>query len=500
MTPTYLTCVGHIQGCRVLAVTRQSQTPLRAVLAVLSLAAFLASLDLFIVNVAFSSISRSFHGESLGNVSWVLNGYTIIFAALLVPLGRLCDRVGRKKGFVAGLALFTAASAACAGAPGLWWLVAARVLQAVGAAALTPSSLGLLIAAFPPERRAAAVRVWAATGAVAAALGPVVGGVLVEASWRWVFLVNVPIGIGALVATLRIVPDSRDPSVGALPDMVGAAVLTGAIGALSLGLVKGTDWGFGSGRTLAALAAAAVLAGIFVYRTTHHPVPLVEPALVRVRAFAWANVTALLFGSGFAAGLLVLVLWLQDVWGWSAIKTGLAVAPGPLMVPIFAAVGQRLARRVPVGLIACLGCVLFAVGGLLITTSIGEQPHWAAEVLPGWIVGGIGVGFALPTILSSATADLPQQRASTGSAIATMSRQVGAVVGVSVLVALLGHPVGYSAAHAAFQHGYVSVIVAAVLAALAAPLMTPRSASAAAPPRPQTSMTAPADATVMAPL
>src|SRR5205085_3545864 len=165
----------------------------RVVLIVLSLAAFMASLDLFIVNVAFPDISREFHGASLGDVSWVLNGYTVLYAALLVPLGRLADRYGRLAGFLGGLALFTIASAACAAAQGLWALVIFRGLQAIGAAALTPASLGLLLASTPPEGRVRAVRIWAAVGALAAAFGPVVGGLLVQASWRWVFIVNVPV-------------------------------------------------------------------------------------------------------------------------------------------------------------------------------------------------------------------------------------------------------------------------------------------------------------------
>ncbi len=183
------------------------------------------ALDLFIVNVAFDTIGRDL-GASLTDLSWVLNAYAIVYAALLVPLGRLADRYGRKEGFLLGLAVFTLASVACAVSPGLWWLVAARVLQAVGAAALTPTSLALLLRGAEPTRRAHAVRVWAATGALAAALGPVVGGLLVHAAWQWVFLVNVPIGVAAPPwRPVRWVPDSRDPGVERVPDLLGAAVL-----------------------------------------------------------------------------------------------------------------------------------------------------------------------------------------------------------------------------------------------------------------------------------
>ena len=444
-----------------------------AVLAVLSLAAFMASLDLFIVNVAFPDISRDFHGESLSNLSWVLNGYTVLYAALLVPLGRLADRYGRLAGFLGGLALFTIASAACAAAQGLWALVIFRGLQAVGAAALTPASLGLLLASTPPEGRVRAVRIWAAVGALAAAFGPVVGGLLVQASWRWVFIVNVPVGIVALVAAWLVIPDSRDTAVARMPDLVGSLLVALGIGAVALALVKGPTWGWTSTRDLATFAVGLVSVVGFWVRSERHPLPVVEPALLRVRAFAWANVTAVLFNIAFAGALLAMVLWLQDVWHYSAVKTGLAIAPGPLMVPVFAAVSQRVAHRVPVGLLAALGSALFGVGGVVLLLSVGPQPSYAADILPGWLIGGVGVGFALPTIMSAATADLPPARSATGSAVITMSRQIGLVFGVSLLVAVLGTPSGYLAVHAAFQHVWWVLAGVAGLAALTAVGMTP---------------------------
>ncbi|MFJ8812474.1 MFS transporter [Amycolatopsis thermoflava] len=197
----------------------------------LCLAAFMAMLDVFVVNVAFTGIGASFAGSSLA------------------------DRHGRKAGFLVGLTVFTLASVGCAVAPGLWWLVAFRVLQAVGAAALTPAGLGLLLTALPPERRAGAVKVWATTSSFAAALGPVVGGALVELSWNWVFLINVPVGVVAFAAAMRLVPESRDESVTRLPDVPDAVVLAVAIGALALGLVKGGEWGWTGAAALGAFGS-----------------------------------------------------------------------------------------------------------------------------------------------------------------------------------------------------------------------------------------------------
>lgn len=444
------------------------------VLAIASLAAFMASLDVFIVNVAFDQIGADFSGATLSQLSWVLSAYAIVYAALLVPAGRIADRYGRKGGFLIGLAVFTAASAACAATDGVWWLVAWRVVQAAGAALLTPASLGLVVASATPMHRQRSVRIWAAAGAVAAALGPAVGGVLVEASWRWVFLVNLPVGVAALVAGALWVPTSRDPSVTRIPDVRGALLLATSIGALTLALVKGPDWGWVSGRTDIAWAATIVGLLGFLASSARHEAPIIAPALLRVRAFAWANVTALLFAVPFAAALLTNILWLQRVWHYSAIKTGFAVAPGPMMVPLFAAVAHHLSRRIPIGWLVSLGCLLFAAGTTVTSLRVGPTPHYATELLPGWLIGGAGVGFALPAILSSATADLPAAQAATGSAVVNMSRQIGTALGVSLVVAVLGTPIGYAAAHTAFQHTWTTLGVVAVLAALTAPPMTPK--------------------------
>ncbi|MFF0281574.1 MFS transporter [Rhodococcus aetherivorans] len=451
----------------------QSQASVRIgpLLAVLSGAPFVASLDLFVLNVALGDIGTSYPGSSLGELSWVLSGYAIVYAALLVPLGRWADRIGRRRGFLAGLGLFTVASAACALSPSLWVLVICRLFQAVGAAALTPASLGLLVSAVPEARRAGAVRIWAATGAAAAAFGPVVGGLLVEVSWRWAFLINVPIGILLLAVARRVVPDIRPVDSGTRLDLAGAALLTLGIGALALGLVQGPEWGWADVRILAAFVVAAGALLLFAHVNARHPAPLIEPSLLAVRSFSWSNVTALIFSATFAAGLLANVLWVQQVWGYSALRTGLAVAPGPLMVPLFAAVGQVLARRFTPGAIAAAGCVLWGAGAGLVLATVGPEPEYATALLPGWLIGGVGVGLALPTILSAATAQLPPARTATGSAIVTMSRQLGTVLGISVLVAILG---AGDDAVSAFRFSWWTIAAVAVVAALAAGGMTPR--------------------------
>ncbi len=448
-------------------------------LLVLCASAFMAGLDVFIVNVAFDDIGRDFPSSSLADLSWVLNAYAIVYAALLVPLGSLADRFGSKRVFQAGLALFTAASAACAASAGLWSLVTFRALQAAGAAALTPASLGLLLAASPAPRQAGAIRIWSASGALAAAAGPALGGLLVQSAWQWVFLINVPVGALALTTGARYIPaDSRGVPARALPDVLGTVVLAVTIGSLSLGLVKGPDWGWVSKGTSLSLAVTVLGTLVFCLRVARHPAPVIAPVLLRVRTFVWSNAVGLLFSFAFGANLLAIVLWMQQTWGYSALRTGLAVAPGPLMVPVFAAIGQRVAHRMSSGTIAALGSALYGLACALLALRAGTTPHYASVMLPSSLLSGAGVGLAMPTVLAAGTTDLPAGQAATGSAVVTMSRQIGTTLGVAALVAVLGSASSTGDARSAFAQGWWILTGAALLSALAALRMTPRRAPA----------------------
>jgi EmrB/QacA subfamily drug resistance transporter len=436
------------------------------VLIVVSAAVFMASLDLFIVNIAFPAIASDFGGTSLASLSWILNAYAIVFAALLVPAGRTADRLGRKRSFIAGLTVFTVASALCAAAPNVELLVAARVLQAVGAAAVFPTSLALLLPEFPPAERRKAVSIWAAIGAVAAAAGPPIGGLLVQAGWQLVFLVNVPIGIVVLVFAVRILRESREPAGTPRPDLAGAALLTAAVGSLTLGIVKSSDWGWGATQTIALVAAAVALLGAFWLRSNRHAAPIVEPALLRNRSFALANTGALFFFMAFGAMLLASVLFLTQVWHESVIRAGLQIAPGPAMAAIFAVPGALLAERVGERVTGALGALLFAAGGAWWVSRLGATPDYAGTFLPGMVIGGAGVGLVIPSLTSAATSSLPPNRFATGSAVLAMSRQIGVALGVAVLVALVGTPSGPAAVDA-FQDGYRFLTAAALAAAIA---------------------------------
>jgi len=427
-----------------------------------SVGVFMASLDLFIVNIAFPDIQRDFSGTSLSSLSWVLNAYAIGFAALLVPAGRWADRAGRKRAFLGGLALFSAASAACAAAPSLSALVIARVAQSVGAAFLIPTSLGLLLPEYPAHKRGAAVGIWAAVGGVAAASGPSLGGVLVQAGWRWVFIVNVPIGIIALLVGSGLLRDVRDRT-GARPDVVAAALFSAGIAALTLAIVKGHEWGWASARVLGLFAAAAVLVLTVAVRCTRHPAPLIEPVIARTRAITLGNLGGLLFFCAFGALLLASVLFQTSVWHDSVLRAGLQITPGPAMAALFAFPGGVLGQRFGQRYVGAVGALLFALAGLWFRTHMTASPDYATELLPAQLIGGTGVGLVLPTLSAAATGPLPPARFATGTAVLGMSRQLGSALGVAVLVAIVGTPAP-SAALGAFRNGWTFIVASALTA------------------------------------
>ncbi len=474
---------------QVLPASRRDGSSPTQVLVIVCAGVVLASLDLFIVNVALPSIARDFGRSDLGGLSWVLNGYAIVYAALLIPAGRLADRHRRRSGFLLGVAVFTLASVACGLSNSVGTLVAFRLVQAAGAALVTPTSLGLILATQPAERRSTAVRTWTATGGLAAAFGPVVGGLLVAANWRWVFFVNVPVGLAALLVGWRRLPDVPGHR-GPWPDAVGAIMVVAGVGALTTALVKGGDWGWASGATIGTLAASVGILALFGRRCRRHRNPLVPPQLFAERSFSGATVVALLFSASFGAMLLSVVLWGQTVWGWSALRTGLAIAPGPLAVPLvsFLLAGPMI-RRFGAALVVGLGSASFAVGVTWWALAVGIRPDYPGGLLGGMVLTGVGVGFTLPTLVATATASLPPPSFATGSAVVNMVRQVGLALGVAMLVALLGSPGGAAEALRAFRRGWWVTAALAVAAALTAVMLRSPSGAgveraAPAPPDP----------------
>ena len=409
------------------------------VLLLSSLAVFMVFLDVTIVNIAFPAIRHTFTDTSLSDLSWVLNGYNVVVAALLVPAGRIADRLGRRRVFFVGLALFLLGSVISGSASSAAMLIAARVVQALGGAALIPASLGLVLEEVPAEKRAMATSVWAAAGAVAAATGPSLGGVLVETtSWRWAFFVNLVIAIGMLRAP-RLLRETRESDSNGTPDLLGAAMLVVAVGALALGIVKAPDWGWTSDRVLAAWSIAAAFAAVFVARSARHPAPVLEPAILRIRTFSTANAAFFLFSIGFYALLLGNILFLTQVWRYSLLEAGFAVTPAALMAAIAAAAGGRLVERFGSRQVAVPALMLFC-GACLAYHGAGPRPDYLGHWLPAQLVSGSAVGLTFAGLTSASVADLPLSRLATGTAVSSCFRQIGAVVGIAGLVAVLGTP------------------------------------------------------------
>jgi EmrB/QacA subfamily drug resistance transporter len=411
------------------------------ILAVLAAVAFMAQLDLFIVNIAIPAMAGSFGGSSLSGLSWVLNAYAIVFAALLVPAGRLADHYGRRRMLLGGVAVFTLGSVLCALAPSLEILVAGRVVQAAGAAVIVPASLGLLLPTFPKHHHNLAVGIWSGVAAVAASSGAPLGGLLVAVNWRWIFLVNVPIGIATILVGARVLPEIRAHAKAELPKASSVLTLLSAVTLLILGTVQGPSWGWTSAPTLA-LFAVAIAAGLVTLRQTlTSNDALLERSLFASREFSAAAVALFLFYISFATFLLITVLFLQDMWHFSPLKAGLAIAPGPLTAAVFAINTGRITGRFGRRATAATGALVISASGLFWLLAAPAAPDYLTGFLPGLLMGGIGAGLTQAPLFAAASG-LPAERTTTGSAVLNMARQLGSAVGVAVLVALLatGHP------------------------------------------------------------
>jgi hypothetical protein len=338
-------------------------------------------------------------------------------------------------------------------APSLDVLVAARVVQATGGALMLPTSLGLLLPAFGPARKGAAVGLWTAVGGAAAALGPPIGGLLVQVSWRWVFLVNLPLTVAALAVGIRVLREVRDPAAHK-SDLLGAALLSVSVASLVAGIVQGHSWGWSSPRIVGAFVLAALSGAWLVVRSFRHANPIVEPAVIRHRAVALADLSALVFFGGFGALVLGGVLFLTGVWHESILRAGFMIAPGPLLAGLTAFPGGLLSARIGHRVVGATGSLLFAAGGLWWVTHLGATPDFAGAYLPGSLLGGTGVGLMLPSLGGAATAPLPPQRFATGTALFAMSRQIGVALGVACLVAILGTATGPSSV-TVFHHAWL---------------------------------------------
>ncbi len=447
---------------------------------VTALGAFMASLDLSIVNVAFPALERSFSHDTRASLAWVITGYSIVFGSLLVIAGRTADRLGSRRVFFTGLSVFTVGSALCGLAPSVGLLVAGRVIQGCGAAALLPSSLGLLLGAFPVERRSQVVAMWGGIGALAVATGPSFGATLITwFGWRSAFYVNLPVALIAWLVGRRVLDRSRGSQERSAPDYPGVLMLSVALGALVLGISEGPSWGWSSGWIVACFVGAAALGSLFLRRSARHAEPVLDLRLFEARSFTVANAATLLYAMGFFAMLLGNILFLTSVWHYSILEAGLAVTPGPLVVAVVSGPAGRLAGTFGFRNVLLVGFGVFTSGLVWFATTVGLRPDYAGVWLPGTLIIGLGIGLTFPVLGATAVSSLHHERFAVGSAVNQTARQVGGALGVALLVVILGTPKSAAAALENFHHLWWYAAVMATLSGLVCSLLRSQTAAQA---------------------
>ena len=407
---------------------------------VASIATFLVSLDTTMLFAAFDPLRHAFPTASPADLSWVINAYTVVYATMLIPAGGLADTHGRKRIFLIGVALFLAASAACGLASSVAWLVAARVLQALGAALLMPASLSIVLAAFGQNQRAVVVSLWGAVGGLAAAVGPSAGSFVIDhLGWQWAFYINLPIGGFALWRGASLLSESVKSGEQSRVDGVGMALLMLAVGAVTLAIVEFEAPGW-SLTELALMGATGITAACaFVAWARRVRAPLVDLALFRHRTYRYVNLATLTFGIAFSMMFLAFFFYMMNVWHFSLPLAGLAVTPGPLLVMPTAIVTGRLASRLGHRRFLVGGSLLYAFSSLWFLLVPGIEPNYWLHWLPGLVMSGIAVGLVLPSLSAAAVNRLPVKQYAVGSAVNQSTRQIGSVLGVAITVALLGH-------------------------------------------------------------
>jgi EmrB/QacA subfamily drug resistance transporter len=446
--------------------TAPSASNSRATLVIASLATLATFLDTTILYVAFPDISATFDSVDASELSWVLNAFTIVFAALLIPFGKLADRIGHRRVFLGGSAVFTAASMACGLAPTAELLILFRVAQAAGAAALIPASLALVMHAFPRERIPYAVAIWGSAGAIAGALGPTVGAAVVEGlGWRWAFYINLPIGLFTVLAGSRVLRESSDPTT-RVPALMGVVLVIASAGTLSYAIVDSDSVGWLSGRTLGLLALGGALLAAFVAHQRRTDAPALDLDLFRLTNFTWGNAAAFAFGIAFSAMFFGSILFLTNVWGWSILEAGLGVAPGPALVAVIAPRAGKLAGRIGQRPILLAGGLLYALGGLYRLIMLSDEVDYLRDYFPSMLLTGFGVAFCLPQLSSAVAQALPPNRIGTGGAALQAIRQFGGTFGVALTIALLGTPSSLTNALAAFDRVWWIIVAGGVATTL----------------------------------
>jgi EmrB/QacA subfamily drug resistance transporter len=439
-------------------------------LGVLSLALFMIYVDLTVVNVALPAIQGEL-GIDLSQLQWTVNAYALAFAVLLLSAGKLADFFGRRRVFLLGLVVFTLGSLGCALAGSGATLIAARATQGVGAALILPSTLSIISATFHPRERATAIGIWVGVSSIGLALGPLVGGALIETiSWHWIFYVNVPIGVVGVVAALLLVPESRDRSLERALDLPGLAASAITLFALTFALLEGNHYGWTSPTIVGCLAAAAVGLVAFVVVELRSRRPMLDLSLFRDGTFGGANAVSLLSFFALFGVFFFVSIYLQNVLGYSALRTGATLLPFTVLLALSVPVAGRLTDRVGARWPMTAGMVVLGIS-LLLESRLRIDSTFS-DLLPGLLLGGLGVGLTLAPASAAVLASVPDDKAGVASGVVTTFRQTGGVLGVAVMGAIFAARIGDLAPGdprfpAAFMEGFEDALLTGGIVALA---------------------------------
>jgi EmrB/QacA subfamily drug resistance transporter len=420
-------------------------------LAAVSLALFMIMLDNTVVNVALPSIQRDL-GAKLSELEWIVSGYALTFASLLLTGGKLGDLLGRRRMLVIGLVIFGGSSLACALAPDAGVLIGARVVQGVGAALMSPATLSILTATFAPRQRGTAIGIWVGVSATALAIGPLVGGLLTEhVGWSSIFYVNVPIAAVAVVASFLLIDESKDTSHEQRLDLPGLVTSGVGLFALTYGLIEANTYGWTSGRIVGAFAIAAVSLATFILLELHQRLPMLDLSLFRSSTFVGANTVVLLVALAMFGVFFFVSLYMQNILGYSAVQAGAAFLPLTLLVVLMAPVAGRISDRLGSRSLMTFGMTLVGLQLLYFSTLGVNESYWA--LVPGMLLGGIGMPAVMTPASAAAMSGVSADKAGVGSAVLNSSRQVGGSLGIALMGAIMAHEIGGSTGAEPFVHG-----------------------------------------------
>ena len=457
-------------------------------LAAVAFGLFMIMLDNTVVNVALPTIQREL-GVGLSELEWIVTGYALTFAALMLTGGKLADLLGRRLIFVVGLAVFTLASLACGLADSGDTLIGARIVQGAGAALMNPATLSIISATFPPHQRGTAIGIWAGVSALALAIGPLVGGLLTEhISWSWIFFVNVPVGVVAIAASFLFIDESRDTSAEQRLDLSGLVTSGLGLFALTYALIEANTHGWTSARIVGAFAVAAVSLAAFLVLERRQRLPMLDLSLFRSGTYAGANLVVLLVALAMFGVFFYVSLYMQNVLGYSAVQAGAAFLPMTILIILLAPVAGKTSDRIGSRWLMTAGMALLGVQLLYFSRLGVDETFWS--LLPALLIGGVGMSLTMTPSAAAAVRAVPVDKSGVGSAVLNAFRQVGGSIGIALMGAIVAHQLATPPTVESFMDGFSAALVVAsaiafagavVAAALVRPHELPRDETAPAP-------------------